>query len=311
MEVGLNGKTQWCPLEYEFLPNFCYICGMLGHVDRECSRGSWKEKKKPFGPELQVWPSRLRSLEDSRNRNSRSSGSGGQNLESDFTTPTRKEWIVGSDSGSGKSAKGSVNTGEDPTSPQTQKSPLRQLEGANKPSWSDEIPVRDLRKMRVGDRSADKKSGDLVEKGSLSVTDRTGLNEGEQIVVKGITSLGREGKATLQSTETDPKEQEMEVDDFSLNSPSNHPFTEETQTTENKKKRTVKKEKRTDQKIVETINHNFVKKRSCDEMEKENQMTKRQRLEVMWRDEEGDVVQVESDLNLDEAGLPEQSCPTK
>ena len=40
MEVGPNGKTQWCPLEYKFLPNFCYICGLLGHVDRECSRGS-------------------------------------------------------------------------------------------------------------------------------------------------------------------------------------------------------------------------------------------------------------------------------
>jgi len=34
-------------------------------------------------------------------------------------------------------------------------------------------------------------------------------------------------------------------------------------------------------------------------------------MEVMWRDEEGDVVQVETDLNLDEAGLPEQSCRIK
>ena len=79
MEVGPNGKKQWCPLEYEFLPNFCYICGLLGHVDRECSRGSWKEKKKPFGPELSVWPSRRRGLEDSRSRNSRSSGSRDRN----------------------------------------------------------------------------------------------------------------------------------------------------------------------------------------------------------------------------------------
>jgi len=66
MEIGPDGKTQWCPLQYEFLPNFCYICGLLGHVDRECPSGSWREKNKPFGPELRVCPSRRHALGDLR-----------------------------------------------------------------------------------------------------------------------------------------------------------------------------------------------------------------------------------------------------
>lgn len=27
----------WCRFEYEFLPDFCYTCGRLGHVNNECS----------------------------------------------------------------------------------------------------------------------------------------------------------------------------------------------------------------------------------------------------------------------------------
>jgi len=66
MEVGADGRTQWCPLEYEFLPNFSYSCGLLGHVDLECPSGRWKEKKKPFGPDLRDWLSCRRSMEEAR-----------------------------------------------------------------------------------------------------------------------------------------------------------------------------------------------------------------------------------------------------
>uniref|UniRef100_A0ACD5U8J1 Uncharacterized protein n=1 Tax=Avena sativa TaxID=4498 RepID=A0ACD5U8J1_AVESA len=37
VEVGEGGKVKWCPFEYEFLPDFCFICGIIGHTDRECS----------------------------------------------------------------------------------------------------------------------------------------------------------------------------------------------------------------------------------------------------------------------------------
>lgn len=29
---------RWCPLRYEFLPEFCFVCGVIGHVDKACSK---------------------------------------------------------------------------------------------------------------------------------------------------------------------------------------------------------------------------------------------------------------------------------
>lgn len=104
MEVGPNGKTRWCPIEYEFLPNFCYICGLLGHIDRECSKGSWREKRKPFGPELRVWPSRRRLLENTRNQSREGRGSGESKGDKDNNSGSKLSWreLKKSDQGSTK-----------------------------------------------------------------------------------------------------------------------------------------------------------------------------------------------------------------
>ena len=34
--VGVDEKPLWCPLVYEFLPDFCYTCGKVGHIDKVC-----------------------------------------------------------------------------------------------------------------------------------------------------------------------------------------------------------------------------------------------------------------------------------
>lgn len=31
-----NEEALWCPLEYEFLPDFCYGCRVIGRVDKSC-----------------------------------------------------------------------------------------------------------------------------------------------------------------------------------------------------------------------------------------------------------------------------------
>ncbi|KAE8785354.1 retrotransposon protein [Hordeum vulgare] len=30
-------EKSWCPFEYEYVPDFCYTCGILGHNEKECS----------------------------------------------------------------------------------------------------------------------------------------------------------------------------------------------------------------------------------------------------------------------------------
>ena len=34
MELNAKGDKLWCPVVYEFLPKFCYLCGLLGHTDQ-------------------------------------------------------------------------------------------------------------------------------------------------------------------------------------------------------------------------------------------------------------------------------------
>ena len=36
VSLGDGYADRWCPLSYEFLPKFCYCCGIIGHIDRTC-----------------------------------------------------------------------------------------------------------------------------------------------------------------------------------------------------------------------------------------------------------------------------------
>jgi hypothetical protein len=70
VEAGEEGKTRWCPFEYEFLLDFCFVCGLIGHVDRECSIKLKKGEDPQFGkwlrwvpPRRQIWENR-RSWEE-------------------------------------------------------------------------------------------------------------------------------------------------------------------------------------------------------------------------------------------------------
>ena len=45
----------WCPFEYEFLPEFCYVCGMLGHKDKMCKVKLKRGEKAQFGPWMRAF----------------------------------------------------------------------------------------------------------------------------------------------------------------------------------------------------------------------------------------------------------------
>ncbi|CAN6268705.1 unnamed protein product [Urochloa humidicola] len=59
---GEGMADKWCPLVYEFLPDFCYVCGIIGHIDRTC------DKKLPKG-ELPQWGKNLRYIPAKRRGN--------------------------------------------------------------------------------------------------------------------------------------------------------------------------------------------------------------------------------------------------
>jgi len=61
--AGENKKPLWCPLEYEFLPDFCYICGIIGHTDKFCEKQLKKGEVQQYNKSLRCIPDR-RSRED-------------------------------------------------------------------------------------------------------------------------------------------------------------------------------------------------------------------------------------------------------
>ncbi|KAE8786661.1 hypothetical protein D1007_39480 [Hordeum vulgare] len=44
-KIDERGRKDWCPFAYEYLLDFCYTCGVIGHVDRECNTKLKKDEK--------------------------------------------------------------------------------------------------------------------------------------------------------------------------------------------------------------------------------------------------------------------------
>lgn len=59
-------NRNWCPFEYEYLPDFCYICGIIGHVDRTCTRKLKKGEKPQFGPWLRAFIDKRQKSDNNR-----------------------------------------------------------------------------------------------------------------------------------------------------------------------------------------------------------------------------------------------------
>jgi cell shape-determining protein MreC len=82
-------------------------------------------------------------------------------------------------------------------------------------------------------------------------------------------------------------------------------------TPNNKKQSMFKRLERTNQDIFKEVESGLDRKRSYEDGANQNEVIKRQRLEVMWRDDEGNVVEVETDSLLEAAGMPQQLRLTK
>ncbi|TVU42476.1 hypothetical protein EJB05_08883, partial [Eragrostis curvula] len=67
LEVDEKRHGRWCPLEYEFLPEFCHLCGIIGHIDKNCQTGNWRSKERPYNAKLRILPGRRMGTDASSN----------------------------------------------------------------------------------------------------------------------------------------------------------------------------------------------------------------------------------------------------
>jgi hypothetical protein len=105
---GKQGEPRplWCPVVYEYLPDFCYTCGLIGHIDKTCATKLQKGEVQHYSKALRFIPERRR-LED---------GAGERGWQ------PRSSWRQGSGS-----SRGSWGSGG--------RLPLRHGSGSDAPSW--------------------------------------------------------------------------------------------------------------------------------------------------------------------------------
>jgi hypothetical protein len=66
--VDDNDKRIWCPFEYEFLPDFCFVCGVIGHIDIDCKIKLKRGDEPQFGKWLKWMPEKKQLFLDGRRR---------------------------------------------------------------------------------------------------------------------------------------------------------------------------------------------------------------------------------------------------
>ncbi|KAE8803295.1 hypothetical protein D1007_20881 [Hordeum vulgare] len=54
-DMGTGTHGRWCRFEYEFLPDFCYTCGLLDHIERDCQITLAKGEKAQYGNWLRAY----------------------------------------------------------------------------------------------------------------------------------------------------------------------------------------------------------------------------------------------------------------
>jgi hypothetical protein len=102
LHIGEDMLPKWCPFEYEFLPEFCFTCGIIGHIDKVCSVKLKKGEKQQYG----LWLKAVmegREAGGSSQRWKEMGGNGGTRRGSSFGFGSRNR-LSGSDSDSWRSS---------------------------------------------------------------------------------------------------------------------------------------------------------------------------------------------------------------
>jgi hypothetical protein len=58
--TGEEDKPVWCPIVYEFLLEFCYVCGIIGHMDKSCMMVEQERRVHQYSKKLRSIPEKKR-----------------------------------------------------------------------------------------------------------------------------------------------------------------------------------------------------------------------------------------------------------
>ncbi|KAE8771451.1 hypothetical protein D1007_56686 [Hordeum vulgare] len=79
-EKAEEDDGSWCRFEYEFLPDFCYRCGIIGHGEKDCEVRVYKGDMKQYGRWLRADMSSRRSSSEEGSWRSGSMGVGASRI---------------------------------------------------------------------------------------------------------------------------------------------------------------------------------------------------------------------------------------
>jgi hypothetical protein len=188
--VGKDEKPLWCPVMYEFLPDFCYTCGIIGHVDKACTHILKEGEEQLFSKKLRFIPERKRGDDGGRERlgggrfvpSWRSEGNGGRSGHGGSGS-RYSSGRSGSDAPSWRKDDGSKNkdSGEEVTSP------IKQAAQPSQPAHSG----RSLFQLKEGAKEDDI-AGDGEASGSKGAVGKTNENVVLPMLLDSGTEKGKE-----------------------------------------------------------------------------------------------------------------------
>lgn len=183
--VGESREGRWCPLTYEHLPDFCYVCGIIGHTDHSCEIKVGKNDIKQYSAELRHYIPRRKGGGEF------AGGRGGAAWRSSFTSA--HSFVVGSGS--------------------------REAGGRSRsdaPTWKKSATMNDGGGNMIQEVASNSKVGGVAEKiveggGGMKGNDgAAGVNAGESVHVHSDMQAMHVDAAQLAIVTTPFQEKEME-----------------------------------------------------------------------------------------------------
>ncbi|CAM0877970.1 unnamed protein product [Alopecurus aequalis] len=200
MQFGEKGKWIWCSFTYEYLPDFCYRCGVIDHDNKECPVKLGKGEEPQFGPWLRHVPQARRSRTDEARKSSLNLGGapryenwGGRSSKSGSDSQSWRK----SDRESGKGAAGKDSHEEEVNSP------LKLPAGASVSPTAETTKKAlnfDTSVMVVDTQVSDAKVGETSDVQPAKIQTTLGQGSGqlpalaeasERVTVDGATSTGK------------------------------------------------------------------------------------------------------------------------